>query len=155
MTKTFDCPLLYEDNIVSRINLTEEKSPIAVIVETPELPPFPFSLFQSEEALNIDRAEAYAAAYQTKGTRPGDWQMLSAEQIQAVARNARAVQGTLLALESLAAKIDWGRYYLAARKSYDQYYLETVGIPCGKIFSIHNRGVDLVRLTIGKFNAVL
>ena len=91
MTKTFDCPLLYEDNIVSRINLTEEKSPIAVIVETPELPPFPFSLFQSEEALNIDRAEAYAAAYQTKGTRPGDWQMLSAEQIQAVARNAREV----------------------------------------------------------------
>ena len=147
MTKTFDCPLLYEDNTVSRINLAEEKSPIAVIVETPELPPFPFSLFQSEEALNIDRAEAYAAA--------GDWQMLSAEQIQAVARNARAVQGTLLALENLAAKIDWGRYYLAARKSYDQYYLETVGIPCGKIFSIHNRGVDLVRLTIGKFNAVL
>ena len=147
MTKTFDCPLLYEDNTVSRINLAEEKSPIAVIVETPELPPFPFSLFQSEEALNIDRAEAYA--------RPGDWQMLSAEQIQAVARNARAVQGTLLALENLAAKIDWGRYYLAARKSYDQYYLETVGIPCGKIFSIHNRGVDLVRLTIGKFNAVL
>ena len=96
MTKTFDCPLLYEDNTISRINLAEEKSPIAVIVETPELPPFPFSLFQSEEALNIDRAEAYAAAYQTKGTRPGDWQMLSAEQIQAVARNARAVQGTLL-----------------------------------------------------------
>ena len=84
MTKTFDCPLLYEDNTVSRINLAEEKSPIAVIVETPELPPFPFSLFQSEEALNIDRAEAYAAAYQTKGTRPGDWQMLSAEQMPAM-----------------------------------------------------------------------
>lgn len=90
-----------------------------------------------------------------KAPAPATGRCSRAEQIQAVARNARAVQGTLLALENLAAKIDWGRYYLAARKSYDQYYLETVGIPCGKIFSIHNRGVDLVRLTIGKFNAVL
>ena len=40
--------------------------------------------------------------------------------------------GTLLATGNLADKIDVGRYYLAARKSYDQYYLETVGIPCGK-----------------------
>ena len=90
---------------------------------------------------------------------PFDVRVMSAHRTPAeaadFARNARAVQGTLLALENLATKIDWGRYYLAARKSYDQYYLETVGIPCGKIFSIHNRGVDLVRLTIGKFNAVL
>lgn len=151
MDELFACPVLYHDKTIDRKNWCHQKIPIALVVKVDKLAPFALSLIEPDGKMTIEQAERYAQNYQTAGTHIGDWEMLENYQIQALAAMARDVQGTLIALGDFAKKLNWGFYYLSARHEKGLRYIDTVGIPCGKIFLLYSEGTDFVRVTIKNF----
>lgn len=151
MDELFTCPVLYHDKTIDRKNLCSQKIPIALVIKADKLAPFALSLTEPENKLTIEQAETFSENFFTEGTKAGDWEMMENYQIQAIAASARDIQGTLIALDGQAQKLRWGFYYLSARHEKDLRYIDTVGIPCGKIFSLYSEGADFVRLTIKNF----